>query len=177
MLAKTIVAIFEVYDNAEKAANEIRNNGLRTDNISIISKGNRNKAYYKPNYNKRQIKIISSGLIPHLVSKRERISDGIITGGIFGGVIGIIAGVSSMYISGLGIISAVGPIACLIVGLILGGLIGGLLDLGIPKKRRKEYDNLILNGNTIFSMKVDEERMESIIEIIEQNGALLVEKY
>ena len=38
ILAKTIVAIFDVFENAEKAAYEIRDKGLRTDNITIIVK-------------------------------------------------------------------------------------------------------------------------------------------
>jgi hypothetical protein len=61
--------------------------------------------------------------------------------------------------------------------LVAGGVIGGIVDFGIPKKQRQVYENLVSNGNALFSMKVDEERMDSIIEIIKENGALSVEKY
>jgi len=176
-LARTIVAIFEVFDNAERAAYEVRDKGLRTDNISIVVKDSGNKAYYRPNNEGGHMKLAENMSIPYRLSKRERISDGIITGGIFGGVIGILIGAASMFIQGLGMVAAAGPIAGLLIGLIAGGLIGGLLDFGIPKTKRQLYENLVTNGNALFSMKVDEDRMESIIEIIKENGALSVEKY
>ncbi len=175
-MAKTIVAIFEVYASAEKAALEIREKGLRTDNISIIAKDNGNKAYYRPN-NKGQLVANEAAAYPFKLSKRERISDGVITGGIFGGVLGIIAGAASMFIPQLGLIAAGGPISGLLTGFVLGGFIGGILDAAIPKNKRKEYEKLISKGNVLFSMKVDEERMDSIVEIIRENGALSVEKY
>ena len=176
-MAKTIVAVFKVYGNAEKAAFEIRNKGLRTDNISIIVKDSSNKAYYSPNNEDGQLKLVQNDSIPFKISKIERMSDGFITGGIFGGVSGILVGTASMFVSGLGMVAAAGPIGGLLFGLIVGGLLGGLMDIGIPKVKRQEYENLVSNGNALFSMKVDEERMEAIIKIIKENGALSVEKY
>jgi hypothetical protein len=177
LVARTIVAVFDVFANAEKAAYEIRNKGLRTDNISIIAKNNGNKAYYRPNSVNGCISISENQSIRYMLSKRERISDGIITGGIYGGATGIIIGAAGMFLPGLGIAAAVSPISGLIFGLISGGILGGLLNFGIPSEQRKMYDSLVSNGNTIFSMMVDEERMESIISIIKENGALQIEKY
>ncbi|MHB8063838.1 MAG: hypothetical protein ACYDG2_14595 [Ruminiclostridium sp.] len=176
-MARTIVAIFEAFDNAERAAYEVRDKGLRTDNISIVIKDDGNKAYYRSNNEDGHLKLAENKSIPYKLSKRERIADGIITGGIFGGVIGIFIGAASMFIQGLGMIAAIGPIGGLLIGLTAGGTIGGIVDLTVPKKQRQVYENLVSNGNALFSMKVDEERMESIIEIIKENGALSVEKY
>jgi hypothetical protein len=176
-LAKTIVAIFELFDNAEKAAFEIRDKGLKTDNISIIVKDSGNKAYYKSNNEDGHMKILDSGSIQNIFSKRQRISDGIVTGGILGGVIGILIGAASMFMEDLGFIAAVGPITGLFVGFISGGIIGGISDAKMPKEKRRVYEELISKGNALFSMKVDEDRLESIIEVIKKNGALLVEKY
>lgn len=176
-MARTIVAIFEVFENAERAAYEIREKGLRTDNISIIVKNSGNKAYYRSNKENGQLKFDEHGSIPYELSKRERISDGVITGGIIGGVVGILIGAIGMFIQGGAMLAAAGPILGLFIGLMGGGLLGGLLNFGIPKRKRKVYENLISNGNALFSMKVDEDRIESIIEIIKENGALSVEKY
>lgn len=176
-MSRTIVAIFEVFDYAERAAYEIRDKGLRNNNISIVVKHSGNRAYYRPNNKDGHLKLAGNRSIPYKLSKGERISDGIITGGIIGGVIGIFIGAASMFIEGLGMLAAIGPIGGLVIGLTAGGVIGGVLDFGIPKKQRELYENLISNGNAVFSMKVDEERMEAIIEIIKENGALSVEKY
>lgn len=176
-MAKTIVAIFEFFDNAEKAANEIKDNGLRTDNISLLVNNNGNKAYYKSNNEDEKMQLVDKEIVTYPFSKRERISDGIITGGIFGGIIGILIGAVDMFIQNLGFIAAIGPISGLLFGLILGGIIGAVSGVNIPKKKRKEYDELVSKGNTLFSMKVDEDRIDSIIKIIKDNGALSVEKY
>ena len=176
-MAKTIVAIFDVFHNAERAAYEVRDKGLRTDNISIIVKDSGNKGYYRPNNENGQLQMIKNGTIKYGISKGQRIVDGIITGGIFGGVIGILIGAASMFISGLGMVAAAGPIGGLLIGFIAGGLIGGILNFDLPKCKRQEYENLVSNGNAIFSMRVDEERMDLIIEILKQNNALTVEKY
>ncbi|PYG89006.1 hypothetical protein LY28_00826 [Ruminiclostridium sufflavum DSM 19573] len=176
-MARTIVAIFEFFDSAEKAAYEVRDKGLRTDNISIIAKENGNKAYYKSNNKDGNMKLADSEIIPYTVSKRERITDGIITGGIIGGILGIIIGSISMFMQKLVFFAAVGPVSGLLFGFALGGIIGGFTDVKIPEQKKKIYEDLISNGNALFSMKVDEDRMESIIKIIKDNGALLVEKY
>lgn len=171
------MAIFKVYENAERAAYQVRDKGLRTDNISIIVKNSGNEGYYRATPEEGQLNIAGNGAVPLTISKGRRISDGIITGGIIGGIIGIIIGVGSMFLQTLGIIAAIGPISGLFVGLIAGGLIGGIVDFGIPNDKRKEYESLISDGNALFSMKVDEERMEAVIEIIKENGAMSVEKY
>lgn len=176
-MAKTIVAIFELFDNAEKAAFDVRDNGLKTDNISILVKDSDNKAYYKSNNKDGHMKLMTSNSIPYFLSKRDRISDGIVTGGILGGVIGILIGAASMFLQDIGFIAAVGPISGLIFGFVFGGIIGGISDAKIPEERRKVYEDLLSRGNALFSMKVDEDRMEAIINIIKKNGALLVEKY
>lgn len=175
-MSKTIVAIFDVYANAEKAAFEVKEKGLRTDNISIIVKDDGNKGYLRPSEN-GQLYAAEYATYPFRLTKRERITDGIITGGIFGGVTGIILGAVSMFIPRLGLVAAGGPITGLLAGFILGGLTGAVIDIKIPKIKKQQYHKLVSQGNAIFSMKVDEERIEAIIEIIKEHGALSVEKY
>lgn len=173
-MARTVVAIFESYGNAEKAAHEIREKGLRTDNISIISKDSINGSYN--NHSEKFGAISKNSFIIHR-GKREKISDGIITGGIFGGIAGIIVGGGSMLIPGLEIVSAAGPITGLISGLLAGGVLGGLLDYKMTGKKTYEYNRLVSYGNAFFSMKVDEDRIEQIIQVLKANDALMVEKY
>ncbi len=175
-MSRTIVAIFDVYANAEKAAFEVKEKGLRTDNISIIVKDDGNKGYLRPNEN-GQLYVAEYAAYPFRLTKRERITDGIITGGIFGGVTGVVLGAISMFIPRLGLVAAGGPITGLLAGFIMGGLTGAIIDIRIPKIKKQEYHKLVSQGNAVFSMKVDEERMDAIIEIIKENGALSVEKY
>ncbi len=175
-MSRTIVAIFDVYGNAEKAAYEVRDKGLRTDNISIIVKDNGNRGYLRSN-NDGQIYAAGYAAYPFRLTRREKISDGIITGGIFGGVTGIVLGSVSMFVPRLGLVAASGPVTGLFAGFVLGGIIGVITDMRVPKTKKEEYHKLVSDGNAIFSMKVDEERMDTIIAIVKENGALSVEKY
>ena len=90
----------------------------------------------------------------------DNISNGVVTGGILGGLAGLLIGAGSMVIPGLGIIAAAGPITGLLSGAITGGVVGGLVDLGIPENKSRQYETDIKAGKTLFSMKVDDEKVE-----------------
>ena len=60
-------------------------------------------------------------------------------------------------IPGLGI-AAAGPITGLIGGAATGGIIGGLIDLGIPEEESKRYETDVREGKVVFTMQTDEEK-------------------
>ena len=74
-------------------------------------------------------------------------------------------------IPGLGIIAAAGPITGLIGGAATGGIIGGLIDMGIPEQESRKYENDIREGKVVFTMRTDEEKVEEIRSILHANGA------
>ena len=174
-LSVTVIAVFMSYGDAERAAYSIRDNGLRTSDISIIV---RDAQQYESQLNHDASTHVCVNEVYSLTPNRSnRISDGVITGGILGGFAGIVAGAVSMFVPGLGTIAAFGPISGLISGLVTGGIVGGLMDLGIPQNKGRQYENLISQGNTLLSMKADEDRVNHIIDVLNTNGAVLVEKY
>ncbi len=107
----------------------------------------------------------------------DNISDGVVTGGILGGLAGLLIGAGSMVIPGLGIIAAAGPITGLISGAITGGIVGGLVDLGIPENKSKQYETDIKAGKTLFSMKIDDDKVDEVSSILRNNGAVSVDSY
>lgn len=161
-MSKTVVAVFNNHDFAEKAAHDIKEQGLRTDDISIVAKqgegDNRNDATMGKGVN-------------------DNISDGVVTGGILGGLAGLLIGAGSLVIPGLGIIAAAGPITGLLSGAVTGGVVGGLIDLGIPENRSRQYEADVKQGKTLFSMKTDEDKIDRIRDILKNNGAESVEAY
>jgi uncharacterized membrane protein len=150
----TVVGVFDRVDYAEKAAREIQEQGLRTDDISILVK-NEDQA---GEGNKK-------GMV------NDNISNGTVTGGIIGGLAGLLIGAGLVAIPGLGIIAAAGPIAGLIGGAATGGIVGGLVDLGIPEEESKRYESDVREGKVVFSMKTDEDKVESVRSILQANGA------
>ncbi|NLX76733.1 MAG: hypothetical protein GXZ01_05065 [Clostridiaceae bacterium] len=153
-MSVTVVGIFNRVDYAEKAAREIKERGLRTDDISIIVKNKDENGGQR-----------GEGMT------NDNISNGAVTGGIIGGLAGLLIGAGMVAIPGLGIIAAAGPITGLIGGAATGGIIGGLIDLGIPEQESKRYETDIREGKVVFTMRTEEEKVEEIRNILQANGA------
>lgn len=177
-MSKTVVAIFDQYDSAEKAAREVKDRGLRTDDISIVAKNSGNQEQSNQGQdnsqgqqNNRTSATMGRGPI------NDNISDGVVTGGILGGLAGLLIGAGSMVIPGLGIIAAAGPITGLLSGAVTGGIVGGLVDLGIPENRSRQYETDIKAGKVLFSMRTDDDKVDSIGDILRNNGAISVDSY
>lgn len=167
-MSKTVVAIFDDYSYAEKAARQIKEQGLRTDDISIVAKQTSEN-------NMRNTATMGRPESPRAIN--DNISDGVVTGGILGGLAGLLIGAGSMVIPGLGIVAAAGPITGLLSGAVTGGLVGGLVDLGIPEDRSRQYETDIKAGKVLFSMKTDEDKVDSVASILRNNGAISVDTY
>jgi len=179
-MAKTVAAIFDNRSNAEKAAQEIKDQGLRTEDISIVAKEKDDKNYsYNENSNEGRMENNNDGRM-NFTGKSEvndNISDGVISGGVLGGLAGLLIGAGSMVVPGLGIVAAAGPITGLISGAVTGGIVGGLIDLGIPEDRGRQYESDIKAGKILFTMNADEKNIDKISSILKENGAISVDTY
>jgi uncharacterized membrane protein len=162
-MSKTVVGLFDNQDHAETAARQVRDQGLRTDDISIVVKHGDADEGQRGTTMGRDV--------------NDNISDGVVSGGVLGGIAGLLIGAGSMVIPGLGIIAAAGPITGLLSGAVTGGIVGGLIDLGIPENRSKEYESELKRGKVLFSMKTDEDKVGRITSILRNTGASSVETY
>jgi len=165
-MSKTVVGLFDSHDHAEIAARNIKDQGLRTDDISIIAKHGESGDKETEGNTMRNGAVIN-----------DNISDGVISGGVLGGIAGLVIGAGSMVIPGLGIIAAAGPITGLLSGAVTGGIVGGLVDLGIPENRSKQYESDVKHGKVLFSMKTDEDKVDRITSILRNSGASNVDAY
>lgn len=176
-MSKTIAAIFDNHSNAENAARQIKDQGLRTSDISLIAR----QGDEKNNENNLTMGTENMGTTMAAGTNQrginDNISDGVVTGGILGGLAGLLIGAGSMVIPGLGIIAAAGPITGLLSGAVTGGIVGGLVDLGIPENKSKQYETDIKAGKILFSMKADDDKVEQIGSILRNNGAVSVDSY
>jgi len=168
-MSRTVVAIFDSYDYAENAARQVKDQGLKTDDISIVAKqGDSDNA---------GITGTSATMSTKARATNDNISDGVITGGILGGLAGLLIGAGSMFIPGLGIIAAAGPITGLLSGAVTGGIVGGLVDLGIPENRSRQYETDIKAGKILFSMRTDDDKVDKVGSLLRSNGASSVDSY
>ncbi|MDF2522579.1 MAG: hypothetical protein K0R31_220 [Clostridiales bacterium] len=178
-MSKTIVGVFNNFSEAEKAANQVKDRGLRTDDISIVTK--QGEEHIKENNVDTTatmgVNNNTAAMGPRGETRNDNVSDGVVTGGILGGLAGLLIGAGSMMIPGLGIIAAAGPITGLLSGAVTGGIVGGLVDLGIPENKSRQYEGEIKSGRVLFSMRTDEDKVDNISAILKDNGALSVDAY
>ena len=77
-------------------------------------------------------------------------------GGMVGGTLGLLAGIGSLAIPGIGPFIAAGPILAALsgvaVGATVGGVTGGLVGMGIPEYEAKAYDGRLREGRALISV-------------------------
>lgn len=168
-MSKTIVGIFDNYSSAENAAHQINENGFKTSDISILAKHTEGTTPTQNNVDTQDTNAANP------TPTNDNISDGVVTGTVLGGLAGLLIGIGTVAIPGLGVIAAAGPIVGLLSGAVTGGVVGGLVDLGIPEEESKKYESEIKSGKTLLSMKINDEHQDQVSSILRNCGASKVE--
>ena len=101
---------------------------------------------------------------------------GVTTGGLIGGTLGLLAGIGSLAIPGIGPIIAAGPIMAALAGLGVGGAVGGvvgaLVGLGIPEYEAKRYEGRVKDGGVLLSVHCETPgEIQRAKEILKSSGA------
>lgn len=152
-MSKIIAGIFAKKDDAQRAAREIEREGLKIDDISIMS------------------------IADETSESNDNVTNGLYSGAAIGGVAGLALGLGTIAVPGLGMIAAAGPIAGMISGALSGGVVGTLVDLGIPEYDSQQYEQEIKNGNVYFSMPITDETGGRVSQILKNCNAKNVMLY
>lgn len=171
-MSKTVVGIFDNQSSAENAARQIKDSGLKSGDISILAK------QLETNNAQDQLGRITD----HTTSTNENqvndnISDGVVSGTVLGGLAGLVIGLGTIAIPGLGVIAAAGPIVGLLSGAVTGGVVGGLVDLGIPEENSRQYETEIRHGRILLSAKCEDINVDKVSSILRNCGTAKVEVY
>jgi hypothetical protein len=157
-------AIFGIYSTArdvERAVDEMRLQGFRNADISVLFPEN-------------------VGTKDFAVRKGTKAPEGAAAGGasglVVGGALGWLAGIGSLAIPGVGPLIAAGPIIALLTGAGVGGavgaLAGGLAGMGIPEYEAKRYEGRIRDGGILLSVHADDSSWTKKAKVIlEATGA------
>jgi uncharacterized membrane protein len=158
-MSKSIVGIAKNRLDVETAVSDLQASGISAADISVL--------------------VPDSGGIPETGTVKatkapEGATAGVVAGGLTGGTLGLLAGVGSLAIPGLGPFIAAGPIMAALsgaaVGATAGGLIGALTGLGIPELEAKLYEDRIKKGGYLVAVHVnDQNESKDIREILKRN--------
>jgi hypothetical protein len=146
---KRAVGVFSNHEEAENALNELRDNGFAMNQVSVIAKDSE-----RLNQSQQigETKVLEMTKSTHI---DQGAKTGLEAGGAVGGLTGLLVGLGTLAIPGVGPIMLAGAAATAIVttlagsfiGAAVGGLIGGLIGLGIPEERAKVYHDYVVSGD------------------------------
>ncbi|WP_084820318.1 general stress protein [Mesobacillus campisalis] len=135
---KHLVGIYDDEREAIDAVEDLKRQGYRAEDISVIGK------------NKEEVAEINDETG---TKAGEGAAAGAATGGILGGLTGLLAGIGALAIPGIGPIVAAGPIAATLTGAAagagIGGLAGALIGMGIPEEDAERYEGYVKEGKIL----------------------------
>lgn len=158
------IAVFGLYQNrlqAERGVDDLIAASFRNDAISVLlpdAATSRDFAHEKH------------------TKAPEGTTVGVTAGGVIGGTLGLLAGLGTIAIPGIGPFLAAGPIVTALAGLgaggAVGGVIGALAGLGIPEYEAKRYEGHIKAGGILLSVHCSTTAESTRAkEILRHNGA------
>jgi hypothetical protein len=137
---KRAIGIFSQRRDAEAALRELRNAGFPMNQVSLIAKDTNNGGH-------RNLETGNKA--------DEGIKRGATAGAAIGGLGGLLVGLGTLAIPGVGPVIAGGAAATALattltggaVGAAVGGIAGGLVGLGIPEERARVYSDRFQRGD------------------------------
>lgn len=162
---KIILGLFQTYETASHVFDDLVANGYSPRDISIVSREDTLRTLINDNKD-----------------NTKGIGDAAAAGGIIGGLLGLLAGTGAIVIPGLGALLIAGPIAAafgltgvaattasgVMTGLLAGGLIGALKELGLDEIKATTFSNKIKEGFILLAISCverDEDKVRSKLEL------------
>ncbi|MEO8048803.1 MAG: DUF3341 domain-containing protein [Acidobacteriota bacterium] len=157
-------AVFGIYKNtmgAERAVDQILAAGFSNNDISVLLPDAQSSREFAHEKNTKA---------------PEGTTTGVTAGGVVGGTLGLLAGIGTLAIPGLGPFIAAGPIMAGLAGLgvggAVGGLIGALIGMGIPEYEAKRYEGRVKDGGVLLSVHcATSDEISRAKDLLKQTGA------
>jgi hypothetical protein len=93
---------------------------------------------------------------------------------------GLLVGLGALAIPGVGPLIAAGPIATTLlgagVGAAAGGLLGALVDVGVPEDEANYYAEGVRRGGVLVSVGAEDAMVDRVINILERHNAVDVQR-
>jgi hypothetical protein len=167
---KTIVALYDNVNDARDAVQELVDNGVPRDNISLVASNARG-----------DVGEVRTDTAPGETSgAAEGAGVGAGIGAALGGVGGILVGLGALTIPGIGPVLAAGPLAAALGGVAgagagaiaggaAGGLIGALTDMGVNEDQAGYYAEGVRRGGTLLTIRTDEHMTSRAVDIMDRH--------
>jgi hypothetical protein len=157
-MTQTVTALYDTYDAAVFAVNDLEASGIPHADISLVS-NNVDHRYDKD----------------HPTNAAADAGTGAGIGAAVGGVGGLLTGLGLLAIPGVGpvvaagwlVATAVGAVGGAVVGGAAGGIVGSLTGAGVPEHDANFYAEGVRRGGTLVTARVDDAREPTAREILQ----------
>ena len=161
------VGAFSSRDGIENALCELRDAGFDLNKVSVIARNNDTG---------NQVGDVETQ--ENFGNQADEGAAGAFKGGVFGGITGLLVGLGSFTIPGVGSILLAGEIATTLattiagagIGAATGGLLGALVALGIPEKQALIYNQRIERGDYLLILNGTEAETNRAEVIVRNHG-------
>jgi len=164
--ARKIVGVFHTEQEAINAINGLKRQGYSENDISVLA---------------RDRDELSAVTEETDTKAPEGAAAGAVTGGALGGVGGILLGMGTLAIPGIGPFIAAGPIVAGLTGMAVGtgagALIGGLIGLGIPEEEAKRYNQYLDEGRILVLVDANDDLDKHTYDTFRNNNTLNADTY
>jgi len=155
---QTINKVYDSYEQARTAVNELESAGIPSASISVIAN-----------------KQVSAKYVDH-DDDTSNTAAGAGAGAVLGGGAGLLAGLGVLAIPGIGPIVAAGWLAAAAAGAVAGGaaggMVGALVDAGVSESDAHVYSEAIRRGRTLVSVRAEGEQAERARSILDRHAPL-----
>jgi len=164
-MAKTIVGSFDSFDEAQRVARELMDEGYAGSDINVVASNIRGE--FRED---ERVKVVDT----------HNATTGAVAGGVLGGAAGLAVSLMGLTVPGLGPIIAAGPLAATLsgagAGVVAGGLIGGLTELGVSKPDAEYYAEAVRRGGALVTVRADDDAADRAVDIMREHGAVDIDK-
>ncbi|MBC8166609.1 MAG: hypothetical protein H7Y20_12145 [Bryobacteraceae bacterium] len=165
--ARTVIALFEFEEEADRAAEKLVAEGFERDQIGIVAGHELSR--------------------PEEYVEAEKDTEGKVIGAVgkglaFGGGLGAIAGgVSLLLLPGVGPLAVGSVLAATFLGAGLGASVGGvqagLMKAGVDESDARLFEAALRHGGVVLTVQTDEAMARHAVKILDRSGALDMDEH
>jgi uncharacterized protein (TIGR02271 family) len=182
---KTVVGLFDNFNDAQQVVQDLVNSGFSRNNISLVA-NNADNRYGDGTTTGGSAG--GDGIIRDTDGSggpvAEAAGTGAKAGTYVGGALGLLAGLGLAVIPGVGPVLAAGEIATVLgstalgagAGAAAGGLLGALVGLGIPEAEAGYYSEGVRRGGSLITASVPDERVDEAVAIMNRHNAVDIDR-
>ena len=150
---QTITKVYDRHEQARQAVSELEAAGIASADISLLANKHVSAQYDD-------------------VDDASKAAAGAGIGAVVGGTAGLLAGIGLLAIPGLGPVVAAGWLASTALGAVAGGatggIVGALVEAGVPEEHAHVYSEAVRRGGTLLSVKTDDSRADKVHSILDR---------